>query len=155
MLIQLENVQRVMSDDVVDMSLTMTAQMFSLPKVTVTKIVQIGLPMMAKMAAKNPELLKRMYAATLAKPPEPLPDFYSRMEQSPVVRQATMDDYKATYGAMFEAVNRESARQAGTTDGQARDVIAATLPAISQTLGRANAGGDQDTFCDLLRTLFA
>jgi hypothetical protein len=148
-------VQQMIEDAKVDMSLAMTARMFGLSKETVTTIVQTGLPLMAKMAETNPELLKRMYAATLATMPEPLHDFYVRMVQNPAVRQATMDDYKATYGAMLDAVNREAARQAGITDGQARDVLAATLPALTMVLGQANAGGNRQTFADRLHTLYA
>jgi hypothetical protein len=106
------------------------------------------------MAMENSECLKRMYTATPTTLPEPVKDFYTRMVRSPVVRQATMDD-KATYGAMLDAVSREAAKEAGTTDGEAGGVIAATLPALSLTLGQANAGGDRNTFCDLLQSLYA
>jgi hypothetical protein len=106
------------------------------------------------MAMENSECLKWMYTATPTTLPEPVKDFYTRMVRSPVVRQATMDD-KATYGAMLDAVSREAAKEAGTTDGEAGDVIAATLPALSLTLGQANAGGDRNTFCDLLQSLYA
>jgi hypothetical protein len=150
-----ENVQQVISDPVVDISVNMTASMFGLPKETVTKILCIGLPIMAQLAETNPELLKRIYAATLATMPGPVQDFYRRMVANPVVRQAVMDDYKASFGSMLDAVNREAGKQAGTTDGQAREVFAATLPAISLCLGQANAGGDQQTFAAHLRTFFS
>ena len=39
-------------------SVNMTAQMLGLPPEMVTKILQIGLPMMATMAETNPDLLK-------------------------------------------------------------------------------------------------
>ena len=42
--------------------------------------------------------------------PESLPDFYVRMSQDRVLRQAIMDDYRATYGSMLETVNRAAAR---------------------------------------------
>ena len=140
-------------DAAVDMALAMTAQMFRLPKETVTTIVQVGVPLMARMAQTNPEICKRMYAASLAPLPEPVETFYVRMVESRAVRQAAMDDYRATYGLMLDAVNREAARQAGTTDGQARDILAATLPAISQALGQANAGGDARGFIRRLQDL--
>jgi len=47
-----------------------------------------------------------------------------------------MDDYKATYGGMLDLVNRAAARRAGVTNGQARDVIAAVLPALGRMLNR-------------------
>jgi hypothetical protein len=148
------NVQQVMMDQEVDMALEMTAHMFGLPKKTVTTIVQVGLPMMAQMAETNPELLRRMYAAALIAMPEPIQDFYTRMAQNPEVRQSAMDDYKATYGAMLDAVNREAARQAGTTDGQARDVMAAMLPAVSQVLAQANAVETVQGFAQQLHRLY-
>jgi hypothetical protein len=147
------NMQQLLMDEDVDMALTVTAQMFGLPKATVTTIVRVGLPLMAQMAQSSPELLRLMQAAALVPMPEPVADFYARMARSQAVRQSTMDDYKATYGAMFDGVNREAARQAGTTDGQAREVIAAVLPAVSQLLGSASAAGGRDAFATMLRPL--
>jgi hypothetical protein len=144
-----------MLDQATDMALSMTAEAFGLPKETVTKIVQVGLPMMAQMAQSNPELLKRMYSATLATMPEPIQDFYERMAKNPTVRQSTMDDYQATFGAMLDSVNREAARHAGTTAGQARDVMAATLPALNQAMAEANAGRGEEGFTQLLKNLDA
>lgn len=138
-------------DQAVALALDMTATMFGLPKETVTTIVQVGLPMIAKMAQSNPELRKRMYATSLATLPESVPDFYAHMLESRALRQATMDDYKATYGTMLDTVNREAARHAGTTDGQARDVLAAVLPAITQAVGQANEAGDEQSFAQRLR----
>ena len=144
-----------MTNGTVDRSLDMTAVMFGLPKETVITIVQVGLPMMAKMAETNPELLKRMYAASLATMPESVEDFYVRMTESQAVRQAAMDDYKATYGTMLDVVNRAAAKQASTTDGQARDVVAAALPAIIQALGQANGTRSKLGFSQQLKRLQA
>lgn len=130
-----------MSDVVADEALIMTAQMFGLPRATVRTLLQIGLPMMATLAETNPELRRRIFAASMASMPESVHDFYVHMLENPVLRQAAMDDYKATYGTMLDAANREAARRAGTTDGQARDVIAAMLPAIFQALRRAEGEG--------------
>ena len=146
-------VQQVLMDQAVDTALTLTAQMFGLPKETVTKIVQVGLPLMAKMAETNPLLLQRMHATATASMPEPIEDFYARMATETDVRQSTMDDYKATFGTMLESVNREAGRQARTTDGQAREVIAAMLPAVNQSLCGANGAGDERGFALLLQGL--
>jgi hypothetical protein len=147
------SVQQVLLDQAVDTALTMTAQMFGLPKKTVTKIVQVGLPLMAQLAETNPLLCQRMYAAAVAAMPEPIEDFYARMATETDVRQSTMDDYKATFGTMLESVNREAGRQARTTDGQAREVIAAMLPAMIQTLCGTNAVRDEWGFALLLQGL--
>ena len=75
------------------------------------------------------------------------------MAANPVVRQSAMDDYKATYGAMLDAANRAAARQAGTTDGQARDVMAAALPALNQALACANSDHSEHAFSQQLRDM--
>ena len=71
--------RQLLMDQAVDTALTMTAQMFGLPKETVTKIVQVGLPLMAQLAETNPLLFQRLYAAAVATMPEPIQDFYARM----------------------------------------------------------------------------
>lgn len=147
--------QQFMTDETVDRALEMTAAMFGLSVTTVVTIVRVGLPLMAKMAETNPELLKRMYAASMATMPEPVEDFYIRMTESRAMRQAAMDDYKATYGTTLDAVNRAAAKEAGTTDGQARDVFAAALPAITQAMGRMNGLDGKPGFVQQLRALQA
>ena len=144
-----------MTDQNVVVALEATASMFGLALETVATIVRVGLPRMARMAEHAPDLLIRMHAASLAPLPEPLPAFYARMRQDRALRQAIMDDHKATYGAMLETVNRAAAREAGTTDGQARDVLAAVLPAITQIMGRANDDGTRQAFAQRLKTLQA
>jgi hypothetical protein len=146
-------VHQVLTDQSVDMALTLTAQMFGLSKATVTQIVQIGLPLIAYMTRTNPELLQRLHAVARAPMPEPIRDFYVRMAENTAVRQAAMDDYKATFGTMLDVVNRDAARQAGTTDGQARDVMAAAVPAVSQMLGRSALGDDRAAFARMLRSM--
>jgi hypothetical protein len=143
----------VLADQVVDRALALTATMFGLSQETVITIVRVALPMMATMAETNPELLKRMYATSLARMPECVEDFYVRMTESQVVRQAAMDDYKATYGMMLDVVNRAAARQTNTTDGQVRDVTAAVLPAIIQALGQANGTRSKLGFFQQLKKL--
>lgn len=142
-----------MTDQHVVVALEHTASMFGLAPATVETIILVGVPQMARIAEHSPDLLARMYAASQAPLPEPLPAFYARMRQDRALRQAIMDDHKATYGAMLEAVNRAAAREAGTTDGQARDVLAAVLPAITQVMGQANDGGTRQAFLHQLTAL--
>ena len=71
-------VHQVLTDQSVDMALTLTAQMFGLSKATVTQIVQVGLPLIAHMTRTNPELLQRLHALARAPIPEPIQDFYVR-----------------------------------------------------------------------------
>jgi hypothetical protein len=96
--------------------------------------VEIALPKMVKMAAANPELRKRIDATRAATLRIPVAEFYALMASSLEVRQSAMDDYRAAYGNMLDSVNRAAARQAGVTEGQAREVVAALLPALGTFL---------------------
>lgn len=145
--------RELMANAAVDRCLELTARMFALHHEVVTTIVQVGLPMMARMAERNPELLRRMYAASRAPLPEPLAEFYERMLASRALRQAIVDDYRALYGSLLEAVHRQTALQVGATDGQARDILATMLPAVNHALGQANVSGDKQGFMQQLKDL--
>jgi hypothetical protein len=147
--------ERLLNDAEVDEALRMTALMFGLPQATVHTLLRIGLPTMAALAATNPELRKRMYAASQAPMPELAHDFYSRMLGDVAIRQATIDDYRATYGGMLDTLHRQAARQVNLTDGQAREVFAAALPVVNRTLARMNLGGTEQGFLRQLQQLSA
>jgi hypothetical protein len=145
--------QQMMMDQAVDMSLEMTAKMFGLPKETVTTIVQAGLPMMAQMAESNPELLKTMYGQSMKLMPEPIQAFYSKLADNPQAQQALVDEFQTMYGPMTEALQREAASQAGVSHDQAGQVLATTHPALAQAMGQANTGGTEQGFAQRLKDL--
>lgn len=147
--------RQVLLDPMVERALATTAQMFGVSQAAVATIVRSGLPMMANLAKFNPELLKCMYAATRSELPEPVVAYYDRMALNPSVRQSAVDDYKATFGSMLDAVHRETARQAGITDGQARDVMAAILPAVNHALVLTVNLDDEQSFAEQLKDLSA
>jgi len=62
--------QQGISDPAVDMALMTTARKFGLPKERVTKILEVRLPMMAKMADENPARLTALYAQPINMLPE-------------------------------------------------------------------------------------
>jgi hypothetical protein len=137
------NLQQVMLNQAVDMSLEMTAKMTGLPKETVTKIVQTGLPMMAKMADENPELFKTMYSQSVKMLPEPMQTFYAKLAENPQAQQAMVDEFKTMYGPMLDAVNREAASQTGVSHDQAGQVLATTHPAVAHAMGKATEGSGE------------
>jgi hypothetical protein len=147
------DVREMMTAPAVDVAVKATAQMFGLPRETVARILEISLRMTAERAGSNQELLRRLYALSLPALPASTQQLYALMTESAAVRQEIMDDFRATFGAMLDAVSREAARQAGTTDGQAREAFAATLPAVNLVLGQANAAGTEDGFAQRLREL--
>lgn len=139
------NPQEMLQEAIVDLAVTTTAAMFALPKATVVKIVQVGMPMMAQLAEANPEVRKRLQTIAIPTLPLQIKELYAWMARDPAVRQSVMDDYRAAFGGMLDAVNREAGRQAGTTDGQAREVIAAVLPAWSYARGKGRKERDHPT----------
>jgi hypothetical protein len=134
------NMQHLMMDATVDLSLDMTAQMFGIPKESVTMIVQTGLPMMARMAQRNPDLFSKMYAQSVEMLPEPMQAFYDTLAADPAAQARLAHEFKAMYGPMTDAINREVAEQAGTSEAEAGKVMATTMPALSQAMARATDG---------------
>lgn len=122
----------------------LTAQMFSLPRDTIIVTAQAGLPALARLTEVNPLLLARLHASSRRPVPESLDRFYIRLAESPFVLQTLLDDHRATYGGMLDPVNRVAAQQAGITEGQAREVLAALLPAINTLLGKPGADDETD-----------
>lgn len=147
--------QRVMMDSAVDTAVTMTAQMLDLPKETVTKILQVGLPMLAKMADQNPALLKALFAHSMKSMPEPVQQFYEKLAQNPEAQQRMVDEFKTMVGPMTESLSRDTARQAGTTEARADTALATTLPTWTNALGRETADRSEAGFGQQLRGLAA
>jgi len=147
--------QRVMMDSAVDTAVKTTAQMLDLPEETVTRILQIGLPMLAKMADQNPELLKTLFAHSMKSMPEPVQQFYAKLAENPEAQQRMVDEFKTMVGPMMESLSRETAQQAGTTAAKADAALATTLPAWTNALGRDTADRSEAGFGQRLKDLTA
>lgn len=149
------NINQVMVDTAVDKSVTMTAQMLGIPEETVRKILQVGLPMMARMAEENPALLKAMYTQSLQLMPEPVQQFYSKLAESPAAQQKLVDEFKTMVGPMMDSLSRETALQTGSTPELAGKALATTYPAVAQALGKENAQRTEAGFGQRLKDLVA
>lgn len=145
--------QQLLMDRAVDASLEMTSQITGLPKETVTKIVQAGLPVIAQMAETNPELLKKLYAQSIKTMPEPIQAFYGKLAENPQAQQALVDEFKSIYGPMREALQREAASQAGVSAEQAGQVLATAQPAVAQALAQSAPTQSEQGFAQRLKDL--
>src|SRR5262245_43817217 len=145
--------QQMLMDQAVDMSLAMTAQLTGLPKETMTKIVTAALPMMAQMAETNPALLKAMYAQSMQMMPEPIQAFYSQLADNPQAQQALVDEFQTMYGPMADALNREAASQAGVSHDQAGQVLATAHPGLAHALGQSAPSQSEHGFAQRLQGL--
>lgn len=148
-------IDQVMMDAAIDRSVAMTAQMLGIPEETVRKILQVGLPMMARMAEENPALLKAMYAQSLQLMPEPVQQFYSKLAESPAAQQKLVDEFKTMVGPMMDSLSRETALQTGSTPELAVKTLATTYPAVAQALGKADVPQTEASFGLRLKDLIA
>jgi hypothetical protein len=146
---------QVTNDSAVDTTLTLVAEMVGLPKETVTKIVESGLPMMADVADGDPVVFKAMYAQSVKYLPEPTPAFYATLGKNAKARQALAADFQLIYGPKTETINRDTASHTSVTEAQVSQVLAATMPAVVKAVGRANTNLNEMGFGRQLRNLNA
>lgn len=150
-----KTLQRVMTDPAVDTTLSMVAAMVGLPRDTVVKMVESGLPMMAAIADADPLVFKAMYARSVNYLPPPAQAFYTKLGKNATARQAMTADFKLMYGPMTETVNRDVASHASATEEQASQVLAVTMPVVLKALGRVNTNVNEMGFGRQLRNLHA
>jgi hypothetical protein len=150
-----KSLQHVTTDPAVDTTLTLVAEMVGLPKETVTKIVEAGLPIMADVADGDLVVFKAMYAQSVKNLPHPTQAFYEKLGKNVTARQALAAAFKRMYGPMTETITRGAAGQASATEEQASQVLAVTMPAVVQAVGRASSNGNELSFGRQLRNLNA
>lgn len=83
--------------------------------------------------------------------PEPDQQFYAKLAENPEAQQKMVDEFKAMVGPMMESLNRETARQAGTTEAQAGATLATTYPAATQALTKDTPEPKEARFGQRLR----
>jgi hypothetical protein len=150
-----KSLQHVMTDPAVDTTLTLVAEMVGLPKETVTKIVEAGLPIMADVADGDLVVFKAMYAQSVKNLPQPTPAFYAKLGKNAAARQALAADFEGIYGPMTKTINRDTARHTSATETQTSQVLSAIMPAAVKALGKANTNGNEMGFGQQLRNLNA
>jgi hypothetical protein len=150
-----KTLQYVMTDPAVDTTLTMVADMVGLTKDMATKIVESGLPLMATVADTNPWVFKAMYARSVKYLPPPTQAYYVKLGKNAAARKALAADFKLMYGPMTETINRGAASQTRTTEEQASQVLATTMPVVVKAVGRANTNINEMGFGRQLRNVNA
>ena len=150
-----KTLQHVMTDPAVDTTLTMVADMVGLTKDTVGKIVASGLPLMANVADADPLVFKAMYAQSVTYVAPPTQAFYTKLGKNATARQALTADFQVMYGQMTETITRDAASETSTTEAQASQVLAATMPVVVRALGKANTNVNEMGFGRQLRNLNA
>src|SRR4249919_3911142 len=105
-------------DEAMQQSIAMTAKLFGLPEETVSRIVQVGLPVMARLAVEDPDTLKRLFAMSMGMMGQSLPSFYGNLGQDQQAQQTLRDDFTRIYGPQAPALTRDVAGRAGTNEEQ-------------------------------------
>jgi len=149
------NLQQLLMDSAVKTSVQMTAQMLGMSEDTVTRILQVGLPMMARMADENPELLKTMFEQSVKLMPESIQNFYSKLASDPEAQQRLVDEFKTMAGPMLESLNREAASASGASEPQAERAMATSFPGVAQALAKQNTDQTETGFRQRLKDLAA
>src|SRR5437868_13970253 len=98
-----QQVQEMM-DEAMQQSIAMTAKLFGVPEETVSQIVQVGLPVMARLAVEDPDTLQRLFATSTAMMGQSLPAFYGNLGQEPQAQQTLRDDFTRIYGPQAPAL---------------------------------------------------
>jgi hypothetical protein len=150
-----KTLKHVMTDPAVDTTLTLVADMVGVSKDMASKIVESGLPMLANVADGDPWVFKAMYAQSVKYLAPPSPAFYAKLGKNAKARQAMAADHEAFYGPVAETINRDAAREASSSEQQASQVLAATMPVAVKALGRANINVNEMGFGRQLRNLNA
>ena len=147
-----QQMQQMMTETM-DQSIALTAKLFGLPEEMVRRIVQIGLPMMAKMAADDPQAFARLYAQSLAMMAQSLPAFYSDLGQGPQAQQRLQDDFARLYGANAPTLTRDVASRAGSSEEHAGKALAGATPGLAFGLGKPNLRQSEAEFSTNLARL--
>jgi hypothetical protein len=147
--------QSVMTDPAVDTTVTMVAKIVGLTREEVTNIVASGLPLMASAADTHPLVFKALYAQSVKYLPPPTQAFYTKLGKDAPARQALATDFQSMYGALTGTITRGAASQTSTTEAQAGQVLAATMPVVVNAVGRANTRVNEMGFGRQLRNLQA
>jgi hypothetical protein len=121
----------------------------------VTQILQVGLPLMAKEADDHPMIFKAMFKQSLRPAPDRTAAYYEALQTNGDGQEAMQAAFRSMYGPLTDGFNREASEQAKTTEQQAGQVLAMTMPVLIQSLAVLNPQRNEMGFGGLLRRLRA
>ena len=110
---------------------------------------------MANVADTNPLVFKAMYAQSVKYLPPPTQAFYTKLRKDAPAQQALATDFQGMYGPLTGTITRGTASQTSTTEAQASQVLATTMPVVVNAVGRANTRVNEMGFGRQLRNLQA
>lgn len=138
-----------------DGTVTSVATLAGLSKRAVTQILEVGLPLMAREADDHPMIFKAMFQQSLRPAPARSAAYYQDLQTNGAAQHVMMDAFRSMYGPLTDGFNREASQQAKTTEEQAGQVLAVTMPVLVHSLAVLNLQRNEMGFGGLLRKLRA
>ena len=138
-----------------DGTVAFVATLVGVSKKAVTQILRAGLPLMAKEADDHPMVFKAMFKQSLRPAPDGTAAYYEEL-QANIPAQLTMQAaFRSMYGPFTDVFNREASERANTTEQQAGQVLAVTMPVMLHSLAMLNHQRNEMGLGGLLRRLRA
>lgn len=153
--VALTPLEQVLANAGQDGTVASVATLVGLSKRAVTQILQVGLPLMAKEADDHPMIFKAMFRQSLRHVPARGAVFYESLHTNGAEQHAMLEAFRAMYGPQTDIFNREASLHAKTTEQQAGQVLAVTMPVLVHSLAVLNLQRNEMGFGGLLRRLRA
>lgn len=121
-----------------DVTVASVSALVGLSKQAVTQILQVGLPLMAREADDHPVIFKAMFQQSLRPAPARGAAFYESLQADSTAEDAALAAFRAMFGPQTDVFTREASLQAKTTEQQAGQVLAVTMPVLVHCLAELN-----------------
>jgi hypothetical protein len=147
--------EQVLASAEKDGTVSSVASLTGVTKKAVSQILRAGLPLMAKEADDHPMVFKAMFQQSLRPAPDSTAAFYEALQTNITAQLSMQTAFRSMYGPKTDAFNREAGQHANTTEQQAGQVLAVTMPVLLHSLALLNHQRNEMGFGGLLRRLRA
>ncbi len=117
-----------------DTAMNVTAAVFGIEESTVASIVHLGLPMQMQMIADQPDLARKMYAASFQMVPAEVQAFYKMLDKDPKLADVSREEYQQMFGASAELINATVAEAVDLSADDVAFVMGAMMPTLKLDL---------------------
>lgn len=138
-----------------DGTVAFVATLVGVSKKAVTQILRAGLPLMAKEADSDPLVFKAMFKQSLRPAPDSTAAYYEELQANLPAQLTMQAAFRSMYGPLTDAFNREASERANTTEQQAGQVLALSMPVMIHSLAVLNLQRNEMGLGGLLRRLRA
>jgi hypothetical protein len=145
--------EQVLASAEQDGTVAFVATLVGVNKKAVTQILRAGLPLMAKEADDHPAVFKAMFQQSLRPAPASTAAYYEGLQADVPAQLGMQAAFRSMYGPVTDVFNREASQRANTTEQQAGQVLAVTMPVMLHSLAMLNHQRNEMGLGGLLRRL--